>query len=271
MTKYLETAKIKKHSEAIGLHPYLGNRSTNMITRGQLRPRGSYMPRPRGPTPQPRQRLPIYIEENEDTKVEEIDDLTGQQYFDNFVEEAARDDINNEHYDHDVMNDFNKQLQYLRQFLRPLLSVGRLCDNWRRRPIQGTMHFVQRHEQDLKYISTRTKTLLFITMTLLRSHFAKNYVEKSSTLSMWEADTEEHDTIPLDEQHITYLGPIEGDTEEDQTRLQQMRVIDDDMQSMIDENIEECRRREEQERQQRRQEVTRTRSSTTRRIRTSTT
>eukprot|EP00971_Amphidinium_carterae_P348851 6490704-Amphidinium_carterae.4 len=43
MTKYLETAKIKKHSETIGLHPYLGNRSINMIgSRGQLRPRGSY-------------------------------------------------------------------------------------------------------------------------------------------------------------------------------------------------------------------------------------
>eukprot|EP00971_Amphidinium_carterae_P287839 5714098-Amphidinium_carterae.1 len=96
------------------------------------------MPRPRGTTPQPRQRLPIDIEENEATKVEDIDDLTGQQYF---VEEAVRDDINNEHYDHDV-KDFNK-LQYLRQFLRQLLSVGRLCDDWRRRPIQGTLHFVQ--------------------------------------------------------------------------------------------------------------------------------
>eukprot|EP00971_Amphidinium_carterae_P029243 575478-Amphidinium_carterae.3 len=33
MTKYLDTAKIKKHSETIGLHPYLGNRSVNMISR----------------------------------------------------------------------------------------------------------------------------------------------------------------------------------------------------------------------------------------------
>eukprot|EP00971_Amphidinium_carterae_P306330 6087611-Amphidinium_carterae.5 len=33
MTKYLETAKIKKHSETIGLHPYLGNKSSiNMIS-----------------------------------------------------------------------------------------------------------------------------------------------------------------------------------------------------------------------------------------------
>eukprot|EP00971_Amphidinium_carterae_P199274 3954783-Amphidinium_carterae.1 len=82
MTKYLETVKIKKHSETIGLHPYLGNRSINMFgSRGQLRPRESYMPRTRGTMPQPRQRLPVYIEENQDIKVEEYDDLTGQQYF----------------------------------------------------------------------------------------------------------------------------------------------------------------------------------------------
>eukprot|EP00971_Amphidinium_carterae_P225422 4471194-Amphidinium_carterae.1 len=67
MTKYLETAK--KHSETIGLHPYLGNRSINMIgSRGQLRPRGSQSTRPRGATPQPRQRLlriiQIYIPES---------------------------------------------------------------------------------------------------------------------------------------------------------------------------------------------------------------
>eukprot|EP00971_Amphidinium_carterae_P047767 940640-Amphidinium_carterae.1 len=59
MTKYLETAKIKTHSETIGLHPYLGNRSINMITRGQLRPRGSQSSRSRGTTPQTRQRLQI--------------------------------------------------------------------------------------------------------------------------------------------------------------------------------------------------------------------
>eukprot|EP00971_Amphidinium_carterae_P219000 4347169-Amphidinium_carterae.1 len=60
MTKYLETAKIKKHNETLGLHPYIGNRSVNMITRGQLRPRGYAASRPRGTTPQPRQRLQTY-------------------------------------------------------------------------------------------------------------------------------------------------------------------------------------------------------------------
>eukprot|EP00971_Amphidinium_carterae_P084511 1672771-Amphidinium_carterae.1 len=64
MTKYLETAKIKKHSEKIGLHPYVGNRSVNMITKGHLRPRGSPGLRPRGATPQPRQRLQVHHEEN---------------------------------------------------------------------------------------------------------------------------------------------------------------------------------------------------------------
>eukprot|EP00971_Amphidinium_carterae_P254121 5044909-Amphidinium_carterae.1 len=142
MTKYLETAKIKKHSATIGLHPYLGNRSIYMIgSRGSLRPRGSQSSRPRGTTPQPRQRLQIYIPDNNVIKVEEIDQLTGLQHF---VEEAARrDDIIIEHYDKndDIKSDFNKLLQYLKQFLRLLLSVGRLSDDWRRRPIQGTLHF----------------------------------------------------------------------------------------------------------------------------------
>eukprot|EP00971_Amphidinium_carterae_P236424 4692025-Amphidinium_carterae.1 len=150
MTKYLETAKIKRHNETIGLHPYLGNHSVNMITRGQLRPRGSYATRPRGTTPQPRQRLRVYQEENMDNvffqpKIEAMDDLTGQEYF---AEEAAReDDIN---YYNEIETDnqdikdvigFNKLLQYSRQLLRLLLSIGRLCNDWRRRPIQGTLHF----------------------------------------------------------------------------------------------------------------------------------
>eukprot|EP00971_Amphidinium_carterae_P177439 3519024-Amphidinium_carterae.1 len=83
MTKYLETAKIKKHSETLGLHPYIRNRSVNMITRGQLRPRGSYAPRPRRTTPQPRQRLRVYQVENLGNdffqlKIEDMNELTGQ-------------------------------------------------------------------------------------------------------------------------------------------------------------------------------------------------
>eukprot|EP00971_Amphidinium_carterae_P231424 4592664-Amphidinium_carterae.1 len=63
-----------------------------MITRGQLRQRGSYSSiRPRGTTPQPRQRLlQVYREADGSTqddfflnatKIEEIDNLTGVQYF----------------------------------------------------------------------------------------------------------------------------------------------------------------------------------------------
>eukprot|EP00971_Amphidinium_carterae_P197683 3923518-Amphidinium_carterae.1 len=40
-----------------------------------------------------------------------------------------------------------------------------------------------------------------------------------------EADAEEQDIVPLDERNITYLAPIEGDTREDEIRLQQMRDI----------------------------------------------
>eukprot|EP00971_Amphidinium_carterae_P100811 1994666-Amphidinium_carterae.1 len=122
MTKYLETAKIKKHSETIGLHPYSGNRSVNMITRGHLRPRGSHNAihaRSRGTTPQPRQRLQVYQEEllgNDffQPKVEDTDELTGQEYF---AEEAAREDdinyynIENEReYKKDDVIGFNKLL-----------------------------------------------------------------------------------------------------------------------------------------------------------------
>eukprot|EP00971_Amphidinium_carterae_P123040 2435989-Amphidinium_carterae.1 len=60
-----EAAQIKKHSETIGLHPYLGNRSINMTTRGTLRPRGSQSSRPRGTTPQPRQPRLQHIQVNE--------------------------------------------------------------------------------------------------------------------------------------------------------------------------------------------------------------
>eukprot|EP00971_Amphidinium_carterae_P019482 383463-Amphidinium_carterae.3 len=77
MMKYLETAKIKKQSKTIGLHPFIGNKTINMISNRPLRPRGSYTSRPRGTTPQPRQRLPAYIEVNEDhiVKVEERDEV----------------------------------------------------------------------------------------------------------------------------------------------------------------------------------------------------
>eukprot|EP00971_Amphidinium_carterae_P231004 4583961-Amphidinium_carterae.1 len=83
-------------------------------------------------------------------KVEDVNDLTGQEYFVNadeyFAEEAAKeDDTENEKYN---VIGFDKLLHYIRQLLILLLSLGRLYDD-RRRPIRGTLHFVQRHEQDL--------------------------------------------------------------------------------------------------------------------------
>eukprot|EP00971_Amphidinium_carterae_P177186 3514009-Amphidinium_carterae.2 len=136
MTKYLETAKIKKHSETIGLHPYLGNRSINMIgSRGTLRvydreeANHASRPRPRGTTPQPRQRELQYIEVNE-TCIVKVDRLENDQQLPGrlqyVAEEAARQDAAiQEYYDYyynqnnenaDIHPDFNKLLQYLRQF-----------------------------------------------------------------------------------------------------------------------------------------------------------
>eukprot|EP00971_Amphidinium_carterae_P193477 3839403-Amphidinium_carterae.1 len=78
-------------------------------------------------TPQPRQRLlQVYREEDGDintTKIKDIDDLTGVQYF---VEEAAReDDINDndngqQTANNNDVNSFNKLLHYCRQLLRLL-------------------------------------------------------------------------------------------------------------------------------------------------------
>eukprot|EP00971_Amphidinium_carterae_P191526 3800500-Amphidinium_carterae.2 len=174
MTKYLETAKFKKPSETIRLHPYIGNKSSiNMISQRPLRPRGSYSTSARASTPQPRQRIPcISVEEDYIIKAEDGEDRTEMVRLQYSGEEAARyDDVNHENYqnnnEHDIKNDFTKLLQYFRQLPRLLLSVGRLCDDWRRRPIPGTLHFVQRHEQELKGMSTKTKTLLFMTCMFL--------------------------------------------------------------------------------------------------------
>eukprot|EP00971_Amphidinium_carterae_P016388 323403-Amphidinium_carterae.1 len=69
-----------------------------MITRGQLRPRGSYNNRQhQGTTPQPRQRVQHEQNMRNDfihPRVEDVNDLTGQEYFTDeyFAEEAAKED-----------------------------------------------------------------------------------------------------------------------------------------------------------------------------------
>eukprot|EP00971_Amphidinium_carterae_P286728 5692705-Amphidinium_carterae.1 len=131
MTKYLDTAKIKKHSERIGLHSYLGNKSINMISRS-LRPRASYSTKPRATTPQPRQ-FQTRVTDNDNIKEEQNsdDDMFGvqgmvqQQYF---GEEAARMDDN--FNDENIKKlDFTKLLHYMRQFLPLLRSLGRLSSS----------------------------------------------------------------------------------------------------------------------------------------------
>eukprot|EP00971_Amphidinium_carterae_P208560 4137902-Amphidinium_carterae.1 len=91
-----------------------------MITRGQLRPRGQYAGQLRGTTPQPRQRLRRlqHLQDGDnDVKVEEVNDLTGQEHFVNqaneyemneyHAEEAAREDDIEDKYDNMYHEKYN--------------------------------------------------------------------------------------------------------------------------------------------------------------------
>eukprot|EP00971_Amphidinium_carterae_P154075 3055552-Amphidinium_carterae.1 len=81
---------------------------------------------------------------NVKVEIEDVNDLTGQHYYadEYFAEEAAKeddiDDNNRGFYTYKSFNvmGFNKLLHHIRQLLRLLLSIGRLCDDWRRRPIR---------------------------------------------------------------------------------------------------------------------------------------
>eukprot|EP00971_Amphidinium_carterae_P306329 6087611-Amphidinium_carterae.4 len=79
------------------------------------------------------------IKEEDENSDNNVLDMVRLQYF---GEEAARMDVNfSDENAYDIKKlDFTKLLQYFRQFLRLLLSPGRLCDDWRRRPVQGTLH-----------------------------------------------------------------------------------------------------------------------------------
>eukprot|EP00971_Amphidinium_carterae_P096556 1910864-Amphidinium_carterae.1 len=84
-----------------------------MITRGQLRPRGSYHNRQHRGTTQPRQR--VQHEQNMRNafiipKIEDVNELTGQEFFTDeyFAEEAAKeDDIDNIDYHYMQYMSFN--------------------------------------------------------------------------------------------------------------------------------------------------------------------
>eukprot|EP00971_Amphidinium_carterae_P039392 774268-Amphidinium_carterae.1 len=102
----LETAKITKHSETIGLHTYLGNKaSIDMIShRVPLRPRGRYSTTPRASTPQTRLRKTTVddvtlddctvLEQQRRPRGEEQElwIVEQQQYY---GDEAAENDVNN--------------------------------------------------------------------------------------------------------------------------------------------------------------------------------
>eukprot|EP00971_Amphidinium_carterae_P330674 6463836-Amphidinium_carterae.4 len=61
-----------------------------MISHRPLRPRGSYTTRPRGSTPQPRQRIPcITVNDDHIVKAEDVDDATEMVRLQYFAEEAA--------------------------------------------------------------------------------------------------------------------------------------------------------------------------------------
>eukprot|EP00971_Amphidinium_carterae_P245020 4864872-Amphidinium_carterae.1 len=73
-------------------------------------------------------------------------------------------------------------------------------------------------------------------MILLRSHFATNYVESSSTLGdirTMAADNDEYTVTEyaLKEHYLEFMTVIEGDTKEDEIRLRQIQDPEDDMQS----------------------------------------
>eukprot|EP00971_Amphidinium_carterae_P075042 1483078-Amphidinium_carterae.1 len=87
-------------------------------------------------------------------------------------------------------------------------------------------------------------------MLLLRSHFATNYVETSSTLGnartmAADSDNDNITSYPLTDEYLEYMTIIEGDTKEDAIRLQQLQDLDDDIQSVVDkEHYDEQRRLE---------------------------
>eukprot|EP00971_Amphidinium_carterae_P109256 2163513-Amphidinium_carterae.2 len=264
MTKYLETAKTKKHNETIGLHPHLRNKSSiNMISNKPIRRRGSYSTTPRATTPQPRQRRQTMVANNNIIKEEgensedNVFDMVRLQYF---GEEAARMDVNfNDENEHDINKLDLKSLHQTTAVRQTgsttssslLLSLGRLCDDWRRRPVQGTLQFIQRHERELKDVSTRTKTLLFMTcmlllITALRIHFATN-IREARTMDADMEDAEETILLTLTERTLNYIVQIDKDMPEEIIRINLMQDVDDDLQPQIDRDAEAEVRREEAE------------------------
>eukprot|EP00971_Amphidinium_carterae_P262708 5211429-Amphidinium_carterae.1 len=61
-------------------------------------------------------------------------------------------------------------------------------------------------------------------------------------------DEAQHWIYDLTEQHVEHMTHIQGDTEDDDIRLRQIQDLEDDMQSIDDQEYYDKREREEQER-----------------------
>eukprot|EP00971_Amphidinium_carterae_P251686 4996545-Amphidinium_carterae.1 len=94
-----------------------------------------------------RSRLPV----GEIDKVEDEDHhFDDHDVINNHVQDATVYDIQS------TPTDLTRLLMFLRQLLMFFLSLLRLCDEWRRRPVQATPHFLQRHDNEITNMTRRT-------------------------------------------------------------------------------------------------------------------
>eukprot|EP00971_Amphidinium_carterae_P073318 1449751-Amphidinium_carterae.1 len=89
--------------------------------------------------------------------------------------------------------------------------------------------------------------MILLSTVLLRSHFATKTVELPMEAGN-DNDEVQHQIYPLTEQNIEYMEHIQGDTQEDDIRLRQLQDLEDDMQSIDDQEYDDKREREEVER-----------------------
>eukprot|EP00971_Amphidinium_carterae_P187954 3730633-Amphidinium_carterae.1 len=84
--------------------------------------------------------------------------------------------------------------------------------------------------------------------TLLRSHFATNTVGIPEDYGGDAMETGENKIVyDLTEKNLEYLTHLPGDTDEDAIRIRQIEVLDDDIQSIDDEEYYKKREKEERE------------------------
>eukprot|EP00971_Amphidinium_carterae_P283847 5635403-Amphidinium_carterae.1 len=84
-------------------------------------------------------------------------------------------------------------------------------------------------------------TCMILLITIHRSHFATKTVGPEDNLGY----AMEERVYDLNEQNLEYLTHLPGDTTEDDIRIKQIAVLDDDLQSIIDEEYYTKRGQEE--------------------------